>query len=45
MAVYVDDAHIPARVGQIRGRWSHLYAESQDELHAFAASVGLKRAW
>ena len=45
MAVYVDDARIPARVGRIRARWSHLYADSQDELHAFAASIGLKRAW
>ena len=45
MAVYVDDARIPARVGRIRARWSHLFADSQDELHAFAASIGLKRAW
>ena len=45
MAVYVDDARIPTRVGRIRGRWSHLFAGSQDELHAFAASIGLKRAW
>ena len=45
MAVYVDDARILARVGRIRARWSHLFADSQDELHAFAASIGLKRAW
>ena len=45
MAVYVDDARIPARVGRIRARWSHLFADSQDELHAFAQSIGLKRAW
>ena len=45
MAVYVDDARIPARVGRIRARWSHLFADSQDELHAFAHSIGLKRAW
>ena len=45
MAVYVDDARIPARVGRIRARWSHLFADSQDELHAFAQTIGLKRAW
>ena len=45
MAVYVDDARIPARAGRIRARWSRLFADSQDELHAFAAGIGLKRAW
>ena len=45
MAVYVDDARIPAQAGRIRARWSHLYADSQDELHAFAQRIGLKRAW
>jgi Protein of unknown function (DUF4031) len=45
MAVYVDDARIPARVGRIRARWSHLFADSQDELHALAQSIGLKCAW
>ena len=45
MPVYVDDARIPARVGRIRGRWSHLTADSKDELHAFAAELGLRRAW
>ena len=32
-------------VGRIRGRWSHLFADSQDELHAFGQSIGLRRAW
>ena len=45
MTVYVDDARIPARVGRHDSRWSHLIADSQDELHAFAASIGLKRSW
>ena len=45
MAVYVGDARIPAQAGRIRARWSHLYAGSQDELHAFAQRIGLKRAW
>jgi hypothetical protein len=45
MTVYVDNARIPARVGRINARWSHLFADTQDELHAFAASIGLKRTW
>lgn len=45
MTVYVDDAKIPATVGRIKARWSHLFADTQDELHEFAASIGLKRAW
>lgn len=39
MAVYVDDA-----VTLWRGRrWAHLMADSLDELHAFAAALGLPR--
>lgn len=45
MTVYVDDIGIPARVGGLSGRWSHLIADSQEELHAFAARLGLRRAW
>jgi len=45
VTVYVDDIGIPARVGGLSGRWSHLIADSQQELHAFAARLGLKRAW
>ena len=45
MTVYIDNARIPATVGRIRGRWSHLTADTQDELHAFAARLGLKRSW
>lgn len=41
MAVYVDDARI-----EWRGRrWSHLQADTPAELHAFAARLGLRRAW
>ena len=40
MAVYVDDCRT-----RWRGReWSHLTADSTDELHAFAARLGLDRA-
>ncbi|WBB94222.1 DUF4031 domain-containing protein [Verrucosispora sp. WMMC514] len=45
MAVYVDNAHIPARVGRVAGRWSHLTADTVEELHAFATSIGLRREW
>ncbi len=39
MAVYVDDAVIAWR-GQ---RWAHLMADTLEELHAFAARLGLPR--
>lgn len=39
MTVYVDDA-----VVHWRGRrWAHLMADTLDELHAFAASLGMPR--
>jgi hypothetical protein len=44
MTVFVDDMRRPARVGRITADWSHLYADSDDELHAFAARLGLKRS-
>jgi Protein of unknown function (DUF4031) len=40
VAVYVDDARIPAR-GR---RWSHLIADTPEELHAAAAALGLSRS-
>ena len=40
MAVYVDDPIWP-----LAGRlWCHMLADSEDELHAFAANLGLKRS-
>lgn len=41
MPVYVDDARINAR-GR---RWSHLVADTADELHRAAAQLGLRREW
>jgi hypothetical protein len=41
MAVYVDDARIPAR----GLRWSQLVADSEDGLHDAAAALGLHREW
>jgi hypothetical protein len=41
LAVYVDQP-----VWEWRGRrWCHLLADTDEELHHFAAALGLKRAW
>lgn len=45
MTVYVDNFRATATVGRIRGRWSHLVADTEAELHAFALVLGLRRAW
>jgi hypothetical protein len=49
MTVYVDDADTPGQVRSgprvHRSRWSHLTADTQEELHAFAARLGLRRDW
>jgi hypothetical protein len=45
MAIYVDNFRAPATVGRIRGRWSHLTADTPAELHTFAALLGLRREW
>lgn len=45
MTVYVDDMQRRARVGRFTAVWSHLTADTDDELHAFAAKLGLKRSW
>lgn len=45
MTVYVDNFRTPATVGRIKARWSHLTADTPDELHAFAARLGQRREW
>ena len=41
MGVYVDDARI-----RWRGRhWSHLVADTAEELHEAAGRLGLRREW
>jgi hypothetical protein len=45
MTVYVDDADILATVGRHTSHWSHLYADTPEELHEFAARLGLRRSW
>jgi len=41
VTVYVDDAHIPWR-GR---RWSHMIADTPEELHQAAEQLGLRREW
>src|SRR6266536_2321734 len=50
MSVYVDDMNLPATVQNgprvsHTSQWSHLFADSQDELHAFAERLGLRRSY
>ncbi len=45
MTVYVDDWRQWAQVGPVEGRWSHLTADDDDELHQFALRLGLRREW
>ncbi len=49
MAVYVDDMSLPATVpnggNAVRGRWSHLFAGTHDELMRMAETIGLNPRW
>jgi hypothetical protein len=45
VTVYVDDWRQEATVGPVTARWSHLTADTVDELHDFAAGLGMRRAW
>ena len=45
MTVYVDNMRLPAKVNGISARWSHLMADTDAELHAFAKRLGLKQEW
>lgn len=45
MTVYVDNAQIQATVGRWNTKWSHMWADTQEELHEFANRLGLKRAY
>lgn len=45
MTVYLDDWRQPARLGPVTDRWSHLVADSDAELHEFAARLGMRREW
>ena len=45
MTVYVDDWRQAATLGPVSGRWSHLLGDDEEELHRFAAALGLERRW
>ncbi len=45
MTVYLDDWRQRARLGPVDDRWSHLIADTDAELHAFAGRLGMRRAW
>lgn len=45
MTVYIDDMY-KYPMGQFRRmKMSHMIADSDDELHAFAARIGMARSW
>jgi len=45
VTVYLDDWRQRARLGPVDDRWSHLVADTDEELHAFAARLGMRREW
>lgn len=47
MTVYIDDMRRQAKVGNVRAnaRWSHLTADTHNELIEFAKKLGLNLAW
>jgi Protein of unknown function (DUF4031) len=45
VTVYVDDWRQRARLGPVDDRWSHLVADTDEELHRFAAQLGMERRW
>lgn len=45
MTVYVDDMLRPARVGRLASRWSHLMADTHQELLDMVDELGLRPEW
>ena len=45
MSVYVDDMRRPARITGRPARWSHLIADTHDELMQAALDLGLRPEW
>lgn len=45
MTVYVDSMRMRATVGRITANWSHLSADTTEELVEFAARLGLRASW
>lgn len=42
MAIGPEARRVGAKYGH---RWCHLFADSAEELHVFAAKIGLRRSW
>jgi hypothetical protein len=42
---YLVTASVPCGSRVVTSRWSHLTADTTDELHAFAARLGMRRSW
>lgn len=45
MTVYVDDMRKPVRLNRFTANWSHLYADTSEELAEIAFKLGLKPEW
>lgn len=45
MTVYVDDMRKPVRLNRFTANWSHLYADTSEELAVMASQLGLKPEW
>jgi Protein of unknown function (DUF4031) len=43
LSVYVDDWRQLATIRDMTSRWSHLTADTEDELHDFAGRLGIPR--
>jgi hypothetical protein len=45
MAVYVDDMRKPVRLNRFTANWSHMYADTPEELADIAVKLELKTSW
>lgn len=45
MTVYVDDMLRTATVGRLRSRWSHMLADTHQQLLDMASELGLRPEW
>jgi len=45
VTVYVDDMHMPAVVAGLNRSWSHMIADTPEELGVMARRLRLKEAW
>lgn len=45
MSVYVDDMRKKVKLNRFPAYWSHLFADTSEELEFFARQLGLKPEW